>query len=55
MSLISRKQGDQLYMAVYLWYLVKNDLSGGPSTVAYTGLVTFYKGPEKHDHVYFVG
>ena len=35
-------QGDQLYMAVYSWYLVKRDLSSVRyCTVAYTS-VTFY-------------
>ena len=47
-------QGDQLYMIVFLWYLVKSDLSS-QCTAAYTGQVTNYRVPEKHVHVYLVG
>ena len=48
-------QGDQLYMAVCFWFLVKRDLSSVRyCTVAYTSL-TFYKVPEQHGHVYLVG
>ena len=37
------------------WHLVKRDLSSVRyCRVAYT-IVTFYKVPEKHDHVYLVG
>ena len=48
-------QGDQLYMAVCLWYLVKSDLS---SVRVYSSeharQVTDYKVPEKHGHVNLV-
>ena len=47
--------GDQLYMAVLFWYIVKPHLTSVRfCTVAYT-FVTFYKVPEQHDHVYLVG
>ena len=39
-------QGDQLNMAVCVWYLVKSDLSSVHVTEAYTERVT-YKVPEK--------
>ena len=49
-------QGDQLYIAVYLWYLVKRDLSSFATVHKrqYTN-ATFYKVPDKHGHVYLVG
>ena len=51
-------QGDQLYMSVCIWYLVKRDLSS--VRIVYTVRskhysVTFYKVPEQHSHVYLVG
>ena len=42
-------QGDQLNMAVFFWYIEKNDLYA--TVHVYTGQVTFYKLPEKHGHV----
>ena len=50
-------QGDQLCMAVFIWYLVKRDCPVSRvlcCTVAYTS-VTFSKVPEQHGHVYLVG
>ena len=42
-------------MTVLAWYLVKRGLSSVRyCTVAYT-IVTFYKVPEQHGHVYLVG
>ena len=38
-------QGDQLYMALSFWYLVKRNLC---STEAYTGHVTFFTRYERH-------
>ena len=47
-------QGDQLYMAVCFWYLVKRDLfTARKLSVAYTS-VPFNTVPEKHDYVYLV-
>ena len=44
-------QGDQLYMAVCLLYLLKRDLSSVRyGTVAYTSF-SFDKVPEKHGHI----
>ena len=40
-------QGDQLNLAVFFWYLVKNDLSSLHVCSKYTGQVPFYKVPEK--------
>ena len=46
--------GDQLYIAVFSWYLVICDLSSVRyCTIAYTS-VTFYKEPKQHGHVYLV-
>ena len=41
-------------VAIYTWYLVKNDLSIVGYTVDLTGQVTFYKVPAKHGQVYMV-
>ena len=44
-------QGDQLIMAIFFWYLGKNDLS---SVHVYRGVKRkshFNKVPEKHGHV----
>ena len=51
-SFVINVQGDQLYMAVFFWYLVQCTLY--TCTVAYTGKVTFYKVPEQHGHAYLV-
>ena len=40
-------QGNQLYMAVCFWYLVKSALS------SVNGQVTLYNVPEKQSHVIF--
>ena len=47
-------QGDQLYMAVLFWYLVKRDLSNVRYCTVYVVFttVTFYKVPEQHGRIY---
>ena len=44
-------QGYQLNMAMFFWHLEKVTCPVYICTVAYTWQVTFYKVPEKHDHV----
>ena len=48
-------QGDQLNMAVFIWFVVKSDCPVYACTVAYTEQVSFYKVPDKHGHVYLAG
>ena len=48
-------QGDQLYMAVFFWNLVKRNLFSVRYCIAAYNSATFYKEPEQHDHVYLVG
>ena len=45
-------QGDQLYIAVCFWYLVKSHFPVFAFTVSYTEQIIFYKVPEQHSHVY---
>ena len=47
-------QPNQIKLAVFFLYPVKSDAIILYCTVAYTGQVTFYKVPEKHNHVYLV-
>ena len=45
-------QGDQLIMAVFFWYTFLKVTCAVYATVhVYTGQVTIYKVPEKHDYV----
>ena len=46
----AKVQGHQFYMAVFFWYVVKNYLRLH-CTIAYTGLVSCYKLPEKYGYV----
>ena len=48
-------QGDLLYMAVYFWQLVKRDLFSVHYCKVRVYLITFYKVPEKQDHVFLSG
>ena len=50
----SKVQGDQLYMAVCFWYLVKWTCTVYACNVAFTKQDTFYKVPEKQGHVYLL-
>ena len=47
-------QGDQLYIDVCYWYLIKSDLSVFAGTVAYTEHVAFYEVLEKHGSIVFL-
>ena len=47
-------QGDQLYMAMCFWYLVKSDLSSVRVDSSLYWKVIFYKVSEKHGHVFMV-
>ena len=49
------RPGDQIYMAVCFWYLVKSDLSDVRMYSRVHCSSHFYKVPEKHSQVYLVG